>query len=506
MKLRLNQMKTAAALLMLFHAALIPASRVDAADPADEKATPKVRNAIRISGEFPANLSGFDIQWRQASLLLQELIKQQPEANILIAPNSLGRCMRAVSIGSAGNTQNQIEKVFSRDLDRVPDRVFASETVYRTVFEPGFKVNTNSGYGLIVSRLNTGSDAAKQGLAMNDLILSVDRTPVRTAREFQEILDRSMPKSIDCEYFQFRTGEVKRIRFEIQAEKVAEGPQMMEQRYIVFQKDLEVDRAYATKARINFRGRLLRFDFRSAMQQTLVDWENKPVLNSGDLFPTLSQSDPDTRMVIFSKLDMKKEWMTPFSKKGDLNFVRTNGEVTPVPSFGSSGSTTAGYYLDTEHYEMAKLMFKDNSLSMTFILPKSNIRPDNLHLFDESLARNFKRMASTDLLVQIPSFKFESKLNLKPVLEQLGITDAFNEKADLKPIAPGSDLKLRSVQQETMIDCSEAGVSASAKTTIVASSRASVKGQEFHLNRPFLFLISDQVTGEIHFAGKVEKP
>ena len=90
--------------------------------------------------------------------------------------------------------------------------------------------------------------------------------------------------------------------------------------------------------------------------------------------------------------------------------------------------------------------------------------------------------------------------------QTLGITDIFDEnKADFSNLS-SSNVFINLLKQSAYLKVDEKGAEAAA-TTIVGGMDASpgplYRKADFHMNRPFAFLIKENSTGTILFMGKV---
>jgi serpin B len=80
-------------------------------------------------------------------------------------------------------------------------------------------------------------------------------------------------------------------------------------------------------------------------------------------------------------------------------------------------------------------------------------------------------------------------------------------KANFSAINPDNQLYITKVIHKTFIDVSESGTEAAAVTSVgIGVTSMPVDPPSFYLTRPFLFFITEEDTGAILFAGKVENP
>ena len=115
------------------------------------------------------------------------------------------------------------------------------------------------------------------------------------------------------------------------------------------------------------------------------------------------------------------------------------------------------------------------------------------------------------ILVYLPKFKLESQYSLKDVLSSMGMPTAFSGAADFSGMDGGQDLYISDVYHKAYIEVNEEGTEAAAATGVVMNWAAVAPGSEepvpvFRADHPFLFLIQDNDTGTILFAGRIVNP
>lgn len=115
-------------------------------------------------------------------------------------------------------------------------------------------------------------------------------------------------------------------------------------------------------------------------------------------------------------------------------------------------------------------------------------------------------MAESDVSLSFPKFKFESEFKLKSSLSQMGMPIAFSDKADFTRMSKKPDLKIDEVYHKAFVEVSEEGTEAAAATAVVVVRKSFAVPEKFIANRPFLFLIRENETGNILFMGRVVNP
>jgi serine protease inhibitor len=113
--------------------------------------------------------------------------------------------------------------------------------------------------------------------------------------------------------------------------------------------------------------------------------------------------------------------------------------------------------------------------------------------------------------VQLPPFHFSYESDLRDSLEKMGVHHIFDDPTTLLSMAPKREGgTLRGVAQKTEITVDKDGIRADAGTIANGVYGGILAGVQapFHvvLNRPFIFIIRDNVTNALLFAGAVMNP
>jgi serpin B len=110
--------------------------------------------------------------------------------------------------------------------------------------------------------------------------------------------------------------------------------------------------------------------------------------------------------------------------------------------------------------------------------------------------------------VWLPKFQYSWEIQLNQILSDLGMAVAFDpNSANFAKINSDIQLYITKVKHKTFIKVNEEGTEAAAVTSVgVGMTAVPVNPLEFHVNRPFLYLITEEDTGAILFMGRVENP
>ena len=185
-----------------------------------------------------------------------------------------------------------------------------------------------------------------------------------------------------------------------------------------------------------------------------------------------------------------------------------------------SGGTVQADFLKSEFYiypyvrteEFEAILLPGSKASILLVLPGVGNEVERL---EAALAKD-PNMIDALLVtqpgdVQLPPFHFTYESDLRDSLEKLGVHRIFSNPATLYSMAPKREGgTLRAVAQKTEITVDEDGIRADAGTIANGVYGGILGGAQapFHmvLNRPFIFVIRDNVTNALIFAGAVMNP
>uniref|UniRef100_A0A4W6G0G8 Serpin B6 n=1 Tax=Lates calcarifer TaxID=8187 RepID=A0A4W6G0G8_LATCA len=119
-------------------------------------------------------------------------------------------------------------------------------------------------------------------------------------------------------------------------------------------------------------------------------------------------------------------------------------------------------------------------------------------------------MSEVEVDVKLPQFKLEETYDLKDVLKNMGMVDAFDDKkSDFSGMSGTKDLILSEVIHKTHVEVNEEGTEAAAATGAcvrLLSGRMYFNLAHFIADHPFLFFIRHNTTMSVLFAGRFCSP
>ena len=207
-----------------------------------------------------------------------------------------------------------------------------------------------------------------------------------------------------------------------------------------------------------------------------------------------------TRLVLVNAVAMNAEWLNKFTQKAIARTFHSPSGDIKVPMMLQRAKFG---YKKRSSYSTIELPYKNDRLSMYVVLPARGAGYKfSSKLKSATLRQALKGVVRRDIRLKIPKFEITSKPELIPLLKKLGVRDAFTARADFSGIQKG--LFISAAAHETVVKVNEEGTEAAAATGagmgIISFAPLVV------VNRPFLFLIKDRVTGAILFQGWVANP
>lgn len=246
-------------------------------------------------------------------------------------------------------------------------------------------------------------------------------------------------------------------------------------------------------------------EYRKYLKELSEDsWEVQELLK-GDL------SDENIEKVV-------NEYLTNYIPEINSNYQRVDF------------STDFSFYVDDDVKVFAKDLkeYEGTTLQYIGIMPTTEDLNDYVEKLDGAKVsniisnlkdlrlENFKNGVVTKITGYIPKFKFDYQLALKEDLQQLGITNVFEqEKAGLTEISPYEGIYVEDAIHKATIEFTQDGIKAAAATMLGGAGggdpfdylyEVPVEEIDLTFDKPYMFLIRDKENGEVWFVGTVYEP
>ena len=216
-----------------------------------------------------------------------------------------------------------------------------------------------------------------------------------------------------------------------------------------------------------------------------------------------------TKLVLLNTLYFNQKWKNPFYEYDTYEEEFFKTADTSVSAQMMHKTARFNYFEDSD-FQMLELAYEDSRYSMIIFLPK-DIAYDFSKTNPKALTQKFEEgRRNKEIWLTFPKFDLSSRYDLIPVLQALGLTDAFNPAtADLSKIFTDStDIYVDSAIHEVRIIVNEKETKAAAVTMfgLKAASAMPESPITFKADHPFCYVIRDKELGINLFTGIVRNP
>jgi serpin B len=220
--------------------------------------------------------------------------------------------------------------------------------------------------------------------------------------------------------------------------------------------------------------------------------------------------DDMTRLVLANTVFFKASWELPFdpSLTKDGPFHLLDGSDIQIPTMSLDEELG---YAQLDGAQAVHLPYAGGQASMLVIVPdQGNFASFETGLSTPAVDSAVQALQRTSVRLSMPKFDFASEFSLSGALKALGMPLAFDPvRADFSGMnSRGSrELYIQEVVHKANITVDEHGTEAAAATGVVVGvTGAPVGPVTLTIDRPFIFVIRDDATGAILFAGRVLNP
>ena len=247
-------------------------------------------------------------------------------------------------------------------------------------------------------------------------------------------------------------------------------------------------------------------------RKQINDWvETKTNKKITDLMPAGSIGT-DTRLVLVNAIYFKGNWNTPFDAKKTQK-AAFHVSATEQADVQMMSVKNHFHYFENADMQLVAMPYAKNELSFVILLPR---KQDGIADLEKKYTGNaisqWMNLGSgtPDVTVQMPKFKLEAKFDLGDQLAAMGMSDAFSaNKANFAGMDGKRDLYIQKVIHKSFIEVNEEGTEAAAATGIAMAMKAMPAPKApliVRCDHPFTFMIVDNATSSVLFAGRYGEP
>ena len=233
------------------------------------------------------------------------------------------------------------------------------------------------------------------------------------------------------------------------------------------------------------------------INNAIAAWINN---NTGGILKDATKNinlSPDTILALYSTIYFQAKWQDEFSESKNTQdtFHAPNGDKTAT--FMNKKLAQMNYYYG-DKFSAVALSLKNGSL-MWFILPDegyttADVLADGQYM-QMVLQQDWENTKWMKVNLSVPKFDVNSTLDLKSGLQEMGVTDVFNEgSANFSEITGDVPVFLTAANQSVRVQIDEEGVKAAAYIEFPGATSPMPPEEiiDFVLDRPFLFAITTE--------------
>lgn len=264
--------------------------------------------------------------------------------------------------------------------------------------------------------------------------------------------------------------------------------------------------AFMANASDNYDANLESVDFGTDAPEIcglINDWVAEKTDGMIDNLLSPQALDASVKLVLVDAIYFNGGWRSIFNTNltATAPFYVAPGQFLYVPMMEQTEGVR--YYADN-FFQAVELPYTNSSVALLVLLPKTNA-PASLPAAE--LSAVIGGLAPSWVDVRLPKFKLETTINLVPILENMGMEDAFlSGVADFSGIDGAEDLSIASAIHKAVVEVNETGTIAAAATEIGLAPTVVGWSVVFQADHPFIFLIRDTNSGSILFMGRVDDP
>jgi len=273
---------------------------------------------------------------------------------------------------------------------------------------------------------------------------------------------------------------------------------------IWYRTGFPVEPAFLDANRNWFDAQASALDFASPTAvPTINNWVSTST--AGKIPTILDDTRGEQVMFLINAIYFKGSWRTKFdpARTVDAPFKGVAGDQ-PTKLMHRDGMIR---HLQAADFAAVDLPYGNSAYSMTVVLPNEGKSVDAVaaSLQSAAWAGWMGQFHHADVDLYLPRFKLEWQRMLIPDLQALGMRAAFVDGgADFSRMSSlGRQLFISLVKQKTYVDVNEEGTEAAAVTNVGISLTSMPARSTFRVDRPFVFVIRERLSGTILFMGKI---
>ncbi|XP_034018355.1 protein Z-dependent protease inhibitor-like [Thalassophryne amazonica] len=266
--------------------------------------------------------------------------------------------------------------------------------------------------------------------------------------------------------------------------------------------NLQVSSAYLDLVRDKYGGTIQSLDYTTPQDaiDAITRWSLE---QTGDKIQNLATNlDTQTQLLLVTVAYYQAQFALSFnaSLTQDERFYIDKYHVVVVPMMFRAGKYFLAYDWSLK-VGVLKLPMTDGA-AMLVVLPDENVDITTVEedVSSEKVRAWIRQLKKTKLEVQIPRFLLERSLSLRGIMEAFNITHVFQDDASLINLGGTKGPRVTQVFHKAVITVDEKG-NGEGRVSVIGSPPPRLT-----INRPFLFLVYQEVGGGVLLMGRVVDP
>lgn len=253
---------------------------------------------------------------------------------------------------------------------------------------------------------------------------------------------------------------------------------------LYIQKHFVVLQKYVEKLKNYFSSDIISADFISNPDLILTEinqWVKNQTSNKIKELLTKESLNANVRIILVNAMYFKADWALKFQKSDTSEKLFFVSQELTKPVEMMSQLKRKFYYTENDDAQMLGIPYENYKLTFFIFLPKRRFGLNELEskLTDVDCLDMIQNASHTEidevyfalyiehlqlkhchvcLKVQVPKFKMEHLLDLKTVLQSLGVTDMFSSRADFSDINGRKDLYISGAIHKSFIEVIYRGI------------------------------------------------
>ncbi len=274
--------------------------------------------------------------------------------------------------------------------------------------------------------------------------------------------------------------------------------------WFIDKKNFTMKDNFLKKVKSHYDYSLFKKPFDDSTKNDINKWVEEKT--DGHIKELIDEIPNNVVVYLLNAFTFEAEW----EEKYDDNHI-SNGKFT-----NAKGEVKTVEFLDAIDYKYIELdnavgvikNYNDKKHAFVAILPNEGVTLGDFidGMNGDKLNAILEGVQQVEVETKIPKFEVKYGIELKPVLKEMGVKEAFLTSADFKKMAEYDEpLFINRFFHKTYINLNEHGTKAGVTTAVeMSKGEAEELEKKVYFNRPFLYLIIDKKDHLPLFIGTVE--